>query len=119
MRMLLNITVQEKSRGEDYRAFAHVVDESGDQWELRGYGPSPGEAADDAFRAYLQEDWSVHGYVVTRKIDCEHSIDTVEVLEDCIQCKKCNKQFGHNEYGIWESLIELYRASKSLQELGN
>lgn len=50
----------------DFRAFAHVRDSSGDWWELRGYGKTAGEAADDAWRLYKlpEDDWEYHGYTI-------------------------------------------------------
>ena len=56
----LKITVQEKSRDEDYRAF---LDWGDDQemmvYQIRGYGDTPGKAADDAYRKF-QEDPELH-----------------------------------------------------------
>ena len=48
-----SITVHEKSKGEDYRAFLLWADsELMIQYEIRGYGDTPGRAADDAYAKY-------------------------------------------------------------------
>lgn len=55
----LQITVQQKAR-DDYRAF---LDWGDDQemmvYQIRGYGDTPGQAADDAYRKF-QEDPELH-----------------------------------------------------------
>jgi hypothetical protein len=51
----LKITVQQKAR-DDYRAF---LDWGDDQemmvYQIRGYGDTPGKAADDAYRKFQQD----------------------------------------------------------------
>lgn len=60
----VNITVQSKDDKEDFRAFAHVIDSDGDWWELRGYGKTAGEAAQNAWDRYKEgeENWAEYGY---------------------------------------------------------
>ena len=49
----LKITVQEKGKGEDYRAFLDWADsETMMAYMIRGYGSTPGKAADDAYAKY-------------------------------------------------------------------
>lgn len=51
----LNITIQCKSN-DDWRAFLHWADSSTmTRYELRGYGTTPAEAADDAWKNYNGE----------------------------------------------------------------
>ena len=48
----LNITIQQKSN-DDWRAFLHWADSSTmTRYELRGYGATPAEAANDAWKKY-------------------------------------------------------------------
>ena len=52
----LHITIQEKGAGNDYRSFLDWAD--GDTmtvYQLRGYGCTPGEAADDAWKKYTED----------------------------------------------------------------
>jgi hypothetical protein len=52
----LKITVQEKGRGEDYRAFLDWADsETMTVYQIRGYGSTPGQAADDAYAKYDED----------------------------------------------------------------
>lgn len=61
----LKITVQEKSKGEDYRAFLDWADsKTMTVFQLRGYGDTPGKAADDAYAkyeddrdSYIEDQW--------------------------------------------------------------
>ena len=59
-----NIVVQSKDDLEDFRSFAHVQDEDGNWWELRGYGRTAGEAAQNAWNRYQEptEEWEFFGY---------------------------------------------------------
>lgn len=51
----LNITVQCKGK-DDFRAFLDWADdETMTRYQLRGYGESPGEAADDAWAKYNED----------------------------------------------------------------
>ena len=51
----LKITVQEKSPG-DFRAFLDWADDyTGLRYQLRGYGDTPGKAADDAWEKYSDD----------------------------------------------------------------
>ena len=50
------ITIQEKSKGDDYRAFLDWADsETMMVYQIRGYGSSPGQAADDAYAKYEED----------------------------------------------------------------
>ena len=52
----LNITLQAKSEKEDWRAFLDWADSNTmTRYQLRGYGTTPGEAADDAWRKYSED----------------------------------------------------------------
>ena len=52
----LKITIQEKSKGEDYRAFLDWADsETMMVYQIRGYGDTPGKAADDAYAKYEED----------------------------------------------------------------
>ena len=52
----LHITVQEKGRGEDYRAFLDWADsETMMCYQIRGYGSTPGQAADHAYAKYKED----------------------------------------------------------------
>ncbi len=51
----LNITIQGKG-GDDFRAFLDWADdESMTRYQLRGYGDTPGRAADDAWARYNED----------------------------------------------------------------
>jgi len=60
----LQITIQEKSR-DDYRAFLDWGDSEAQMvYQIRGYGDTPGKAADDAHRKfqedrelYVEDEW--------------------------------------------------------------
>jgi hypothetical protein len=52
----LKITVQEKGKGDDYRAFLDWADsETMTVYQIRGYGDTPGKAADDAYAKYEED----------------------------------------------------------------
>lgn len=52
----LKITIQEKSKDEDYRAFLDWADsESMMVYQIRGYGDTPGKAADNAYAKYEED----------------------------------------------------------------
>lgn len=52
----LNITLQAKSEVDDWRAFLDWADkETMTVYQLRGYGNTPGAAADDAWRKYKED----------------------------------------------------------------
>jgi hypothetical protein len=51
----LNITIQSKA-SDDWRAFLDWADDSTmTRYQLRGYGSTPGEAADDAWKRYNED----------------------------------------------------------------
>jgi hypothetical protein len=51
----LNITIQNKS-GDDFRAFLEWANsETMSLYEIRGYGDTPGKAADDAYARYMED----------------------------------------------------------------
>ena len=53
----LKITIHEKGKGDDYRAFLDFADrETMTVYQIRGYGDTPGKAADDAYARYESED---------------------------------------------------------------
>jgi len=53
----LTIKINEKGRGEDYRAFLTFgCTESQMVYEIRGYGNTPGKAADAVYARYASED---------------------------------------------------------------
>ena len=57
----MSITIHEKGKGDDYRAFLHFADrETMTAYEIRGYGDTPGKAADDAYAHYESEDRYYH-----------------------------------------------------------
>ncbi len=59
-----NIVIQSKDDKEDFRAFVHCRDIEGEWWELRGTGRTAGEAADNAWLMYLDnQNWDVYGYI--------------------------------------------------------
>ena len=62
-----DITIQSKDDIEDFRAYAHVRDSDGDWWELRGYGRTAGEAAQNAWDRYKkgEDHWDEYGYGYT------------------------------------------------------
>jgi hypothetical protein len=65
VKCLYQIVIQSKSDTEDFRAFCHCVDANGIKWELRGYGNTVSEAAEDAWNCYKDDtNWESHGYVV-------------------------------------------------------
>jgi hypothetical protein len=65
MKHFYQIIIQSKYDIEDFRAFCHCVDTDGIKWELRGYGNTAGEAAEDAWNCYKDDtNWDFHGYVV-------------------------------------------------------
>jgi hypothetical protein len=52
----LEITIQEKGAGEDYRAFLDWADDETHMvYQIRGYGDTPGKAADDAYARYIED----------------------------------------------------------------
>ena len=61
----LTITINEKGIGEDYRAFLTFAErDTMTVFEIRGYGDTPGEAADDAYHRfetdrekYIEDSW--------------------------------------------------------------
>lgn len=61
-----NIVIQSKDDREDFRAFLHCTDTAGFAWELRGYGKTAGEAADDAWRKYKagEDTWENTGVIL-------------------------------------------------------
>jgi hypothetical protein len=55
MKTFLGITINEKGQG-DYRAFLEWGDSStGTLYHIRGYGDTPGKAADDAYARWLED----------------------------------------------------------------
>jgi hypothetical protein len=53
----LTIKINEKGQGEDYRAFLTFADsDTMMAYEIRGYGNTPGSAADDAYTRYAGPD---------------------------------------------------------------
>lgn len=55
MILFLSITLQQKG-GDDWRAFLHWADtDKKIEYELRGYGSLPGEAANDAWKRYNEK----------------------------------------------------------------
>jgi hypothetical protein len=53
----LRIVIQEKSYGEDYRAFLEFADsDTMTVYQIRGYGATPGNAADNAYSKYDSDD---------------------------------------------------------------
>ena len=59
--VFLSITIQEKGRGDDYRAFLDWADrDTMTVYQIRGYGDTPGKAADDAYANYESEDRDFH-----------------------------------------------------------
>ena len=55
MIQFLNITIQNKG-GDDFRAFLEWTDsETMCIYEIRGYGDTPGKAADDAYARYMED----------------------------------------------------------------
>jgi hypothetical protein len=55
------ITIQEKGKGDDYRAFLDFADTKTMMvYQIRGYGPTPGKAADDAYAKFESEDRASH-----------------------------------------------------------
>lgn len=54
----LKITIQEKCK-DDYRAFLEWADSDTMMcYEIRGYGDTPGKAADDAYARFIEDrDW--------------------------------------------------------------
>jgi hypothetical protein len=53
----ISIEVQEKSQNEDYRAFLTFEDsKTMTVYQIRGYGDTPGKAADYAYASYQSED---------------------------------------------------------------
>jgi hypothetical protein len=57
----MSITIHEKGKGDDYRAFLNFADrETMTAYEIRGYGNTPGAAADDAYARYDSEDRYYH-----------------------------------------------------------
>jgi hypothetical protein len=63
--ILLQIVIQEKG-SDDYRSFAIVKHPNGDRWELRGYGSTPGKAADHVYDRFEQEpeQWEFYGHPI-------------------------------------------------------
>jgi hypothetical protein len=53
----LTITIQEKAGGPgDYRAFLNFGDDEDKMvYQIRGYGLTPGQAADDAYNKFLED----------------------------------------------------------------
>jgi hypothetical protein len=52
----LKITVQEKGKGDDYRAFLDWADsDTMTVYQIRGYGDTPGKAADNAYAKYEED----------------------------------------------------------------
>lgn len=53
----LSIKIQEKGRGQDYRAFLTFADsDTMMAYEIRGYGSTAGQAADAAYTRYAGPD---------------------------------------------------------------
>lgn len=60
----LKLTIQEKSKGEDYRAFLEWADrEAMLVYEIRGYGSTPVAACEDACFKYNEDAWWYSEYV--------------------------------------------------------
>lgn len=54
----IKITVQEKSKNEDYRAFLEWADKSEMQlYEIRGYGSTPVTACNCAWERFNEDHW--------------------------------------------------------------
>lgn len=67
-----NIVIQEKCP-IDFRSFAYARDEDDNQWELRGYGSTVAEAAQDAWNRYADyENWDVYGYIINDENKAEN-----------------------------------------------
>ncbi|MBT8196348.1 MAG: hypothetical protein KJO64_07960 [Bacteroidia bacterium] len=61
-----NIVLQSKDDSTDWRAFVHCIDKDDNEWELRGYGNNPGEAAEMAWDMYKDtEAWDYYGYITS------------------------------------------------------
>ena len=61
MIQFLQIAIQEKSHGEDYRSFLDFADSiTMTAYQIRGYGATPGQAADDAYSKYNSENREFH-----------------------------------------------------------
>jgi hypothetical protein len=58
-----NIVIQSKDDKEDFRAFLHCQDSTGQWWELRVGRTTPGEAADEAWEIWQgpEDTWKFHG----------------------------------------------------------
>jgi len=63
-----DITIQSKG-DDDFRSFANVCDSKGKCWELRAYGKTVTEAAQNAWDRYLEDEkfWGDYGYVLHSK----------------------------------------------------
>lgn len=66
--MFIQMTIQSKA-SNDFRAFLTCNDSTGIEWEIRGYGKTPVEASENAWKKYSEgeEYWSIYGYVVFRE----------------------------------------------------
>lgn len=68
MKKFRQIHIQSKDDKEDFRSFCYCADEFGDEWVLRGYGSTAGEAATDAWEKYqaASVDWENYGYILDK-----------------------------------------------------
>jgi len=65
MKTFGTITLQAKDESCDWRSFVICFDEHGAEWELRGYGKTPEEAASDAWQKYNDsQNWDIYGYLI-------------------------------------------------------
>jgi hypothetical protein len=83
--------IQSKDDKEDFRGFVYCVDDEGNHWELRSYGKSAQEAADNGWKRYLSDTWSVFGCIENRFVSTR--IDDMVVLskEESEKIRKARK----------------------------
>jgi hypothetical protein len=63
--MFIQMTIQSKA-SNDFRAFLACTDSNGIEWEIRGYGKTPVEASENAWKKYSEDEgfWHIYGYTV-------------------------------------------------------
>lgn len=60
--LFLQIIIQEKYGGGDFRSSLIFRDRLGGRWKIRGYGNTPQQAAEDVYLEFLSDDFDYEEY---------------------------------------------------------
>ena len=62
MKRFKQIILQSKDDNCDWRAFLYCCDSANNDWVLRGYGKTPGEAADCVWDRFIHQEYNWDAY---------------------------------------------------------